>query len=242
MKRRFVCGVIAAVVLCLNPMAIRTASATEYSPPWADFACSHYPGSGGLDTTAACNNAYAGTNGPYHAFNDSDVTALQMMGVNFAQSDALWAIFGHGGPGGISTYPGSGTAWTWLFGYAGDGNCSLAGSACISSYTYSQIHQIRLMMLVGCETAENLDLQNNASYDGVDISIGFKGDIGFGPFAEYWTGQFFYYTMQKGYSVANAVKAAVADTLANKGGYGGMNTYYYMGNINAGLKPAAYGS
>jgi hypothetical protein len=221
------------------------AMASQYSPPWADLICSHYPGSGGLDTETACANAFARLNAAgYHSFNDFNVTGVTAMSTSYAQSDAIWAVFGHGGPGGISTFPTypNGSAWSNVFSDPSHGTCNVSGStnACISNYSVSQLHAIRLMLFAGCETAQTNELSWNAYNKGVDSSIGFSQLI-YQDHVNVWTDRFFYYAATSGLDEYNAAVAAENDVYAQFGGYGGTNSSVIWGSFTM-LKPAGYGS
>jgi hypothetical protein len=221
----------------------------------ADLNCSFFDGSAGLgamDTTPACRNGQAQLNAAgYNAYaNTGGPSASTVMGPGWAQSDAIWAIFGHANAGFITTYN-SYTGRTDLAVAPGvSGNCA-GYNACLSSYTSAQLHSIKLMIFAGCETAlpggglgNNGILPRVAVFSkGVDAAVGWSGVITW-PLMNRWTQAFFQYTGQDGKSATffNAAVWAENQTYAMYNDYGGSNNSVWYGNANLSVRPAGYGS
>jgi hypothetical protein len=174
-----------------------------------------------------------------------------MMSGSYAQSDAIWGIFGHAGPGGINMTA-DGANWSAVYSdptHAPGGNCG-APNACLSSYASSQIlHRVRFMLFGGCETAKrnatgHYELQEAAKADGVDSSIGFSTLITTGNQLSTWTNSFFYWSTVHGQNVLAAATSAEADvynTPSYYHDYGGVQNSVVFGPTVV-LKPAAYGN
>lgn len=237
---------IVATIALSAPALTRAATKT---PPWADLNCSLFDGSAGLgamDTTPACSYAQGQlTLAGYKAFaNNGGPSAATVMGPDYAQSDAIWAIFGHANPGFITTYN-SATGRTDLAAAPGiSGNCA-GNSACLSSYTSAQLHSIKLMIFAGCETAlPGGGLGNNGILPRVavfsklvDAAVGWSGDITW-PHMNRWTWAFFQYNG----TFFNSATWAENQTYALYNDYGGSNNSVWYGNWNLSVRPAGYGS
>ncbi len=134
-------------------------TATQYSPPYADiFGFAYNPDPNNLNTEESAQRfAVYMDSGGYHDFTDLNVPARTAMGTYYAQSDAIWAFFGHGGPGQILLCDTNGRpcdvgAATHLYADATIGSC-LAPNQCLSVVT--GLGDIRLMLFAGCETADD---------------------------------------------------------------------------------------
>jgi hypothetical protein len=263
--RRALFAATALAMLTLLPG--QPVKASTYSPPWADFMCYHWDGANGLDTRQSCTNAKARSAAAgYHAFAQANVTAEDSMGINFAQSDAIWAMFGHAcDEKCITTY--DTTYGTTVLRYdANSGGTNLPcgqndnRDACFHNYTSTQLHRIRLMIFGGCHTAcpwgtcqnghtaagPNLP-KDAVTGKGIDSAIGWDDFISW-PHMDTWTDSFFKYgttpQAQAGggyYTVFQAAIAAETDVYAKHGGYGGTNRSVTWGSTTK-LMPVSYGS
>lgn len=242
--------VLLAAVIIATALSPRTVSATVHTPPWADVFGSQW---NDLDTTTAASNFKTTLTSGYTRFLTLNSTATTAMGGSYAQSDAVWVTFGHGGPGFI-TYcnpPGGSSCTTVLRANAAIGSCSVGGD-CVSDYP-TQIHQVRLMVFAGCDTgfdgapsgtnAGNL-VKQAVNSDGVDSAIGWKGLVYFNGSAqpgEMWATRDAVY-LNAGNSVNASAYAAGQDVKnANSGNGFGWELYW---SLNGGVKiiPPAYGS
>ncbi len=208
-----------------------------------------------LNTYEAATDAFnnLSSSGYYTWNNQKNITAAVAMSGPYAQSDAVWADFGHGGPGFITfcTEPGGASCTSVLRGDSRAGPCSGGmGDTCLSSYPI-QIHRLRLMLFAGCETAKNqTNTANLVDYavdtNHVDSAIGFTTLIYYGGFThpgETWSQSFFTY-LRQGYTETQAESMAVNDVrnvflaLGNASGWDSA----YIRNGGTKLIPAAYGS
>jgi hypothetical protein len=183
----------------------------------------------------------------YTSYSANVSSASASMGSAYAQSDAVWLMLGHGGTGFISTRNSSGVLSHVFVSTAGDPNWSCAnsvGDTCLTSYTSTQMHRIRLMTFVGCHTGKALPNGDSLpmraySHLGVDSTVGFVNLIYF-PQGTTWTdwfGSYLYY----GYNVHDAAWAAANAVDSAYGGYGGFDSLWMYGT-NVKTVPAAYGS
>jgi hypothetical protein len=180
-----------ALVAVANVATTGSASAYVYDPPWADGMGALWPD---LDTRPSANNVKArfepagGTN-IYNAFSSTPSSAYASMGTAYAQSDAIWWMAGHGGPGFITTLTSGGVGSFVSVGSLPGSICSFPNT-CLTQWTSTQMHRIRLMMFEGCETGKavsNGDSLPKRAYTnlGADSSVGFSELIYF-PFANTW--------------------------------------------------------
>ena len=235
---------LAAVVLLASLISPASVLGGTHSPPWADMVCTHYSGSGGLDTRQSCTNAVTRLNtGGYFGFNDVGVSAYTAMGSGYAQDDAIWAMFGHGGPGQITTEI-SGGAWTYLNAVSGLGMPCTSPHTCLyDNYSWSQLHKIRLMIFGGCHTAETrngYNLPSTAVGKGVDAAVGWTGEI-YWPHMDTWTDGYFLAGIT-GSTIFNSALIAEQRVLGTYGNYGGTNNSVFWGAYNSRIQPPAYGS
>jgi hypothetical protein len=166
------------------------------------------------------------------------------MGLYYAQSDAIWVDFGHGG-GGFITFcspPNGPTCTSVLRVNSTQGSCS-APNDCLSEYT-SSIHRIRLMVFAGCETAISAGGLNLPSYayntDGVDSTVGWNVLV-YWPQGDYWaTRASIYWGI--GDTITQGLIAAGADVKNNFGGSAGGWDNFTVWNGGIKIVPAAYGS
>jgi hypothetical protein len=236
------CGLLTAFVFGSSPV-----EATIYSPPWADGMKAHFPGSGGLDTSNTINLAADGFDGlGYSGFSTTPSSIPASMGVAYAQSDAIWWMAGHGAAGVIQSYNSSTGVWGSLYVSSNAPTYSSCSSPndCLTDYTSTLMHRIRLMVFQGCETADptpngsRLDARAYTNL-GVDSSIGFTELIYFNSWSDQWSYFMTYYGANHNIAdslsmSASAIFAGAAQTY----GYG--NYHYYGGSVH--LTPEAYGS
>jgi hypothetical protein len=278
--RRALVGVGALTVLVLLPA--QSVRATIQPTPWADFMCYHWPDydsngdgvvedvdhngkiePGGLDTQKSCTNAYNRTKAAgYAAFHDANVTAWNAMGTSYAQSDAIWGMFGHAFDyQALTTW--DTTHGTTVLRY--DSNTGGSGQRCTSpdaclhtGYTSAQLHYIRLMIFGGCHTAcpwgtctnghssAGPNLPQDAWNKGVDSAMGWDDFISW-PGMDLWTDSFFrsattYYSSIGGYyTVFQAGTQAETDVYNYYGSYYGTNRWVVWGGSTK-LIPVKYGS
>lgn len=234
-------GVVVATMALLLVLAPQHVRAYVYSPPWADAMWNHYPGTNGLDTTSAANYVKAGFDGPYHAFSSSPASANNAMSSSYAQSDAIWWMFGHAGPGQMEVYHSGTDSYLYISGY-----CA-SPTTCLTSYSWTQLHKIRLMVFQGCNTGQNMTNGDNLplhvySVQGVDSAIGFSAVIDFAPVQDQWGSKVASTSMSMGYTVTNAAWAATNWLGGQLGGdYHGYDSLVIYGGSTH-LSPAAYGS
>jgi hypothetical protein len=241
-----------ATILGLSLTAFApTASATMYSPPWADIFGSTW---NNLNTIPAATNFYNNLSSTYHRFLNQNSTATTAMGSAYAQSDAIWADFGHGNAGFIQfcSPPNGATCSTSLSANSGVGIGCGSPNDCLSDYP-TQIHHIKYMLFAGCHTAIDANsgapnagnLVKQAVYtEGVDSALGFRDLIYFGApgtGGEIWGTNDARYLSQS-YTVNNAAFTAAQDVQnANFGWGGGYDTFWAIGGGTK-VMPAAYGS
>ncbi len=171
------CMVVSLSLILLVPAA---ALATRYSPPWVDVFGSQWSD---LNTTGAAADFVAYLSTGYTRYTELNKTASIAMGPAYAQSDAIWVDFGHGGPGYITfCSPPNGANCTTVL--RSNFDCSKTDGVCMSAYGTS-IHYIKLMVFAGCHTGNtpsggrNL-LDQAVTYNGADSAIGFTDYIYFG--------------------------------------------------------------
>jgi hypothetical protein len=225
-----------------------TTASTIYNPPWADMNCSWFTGSGmdGLDTRQSCLNAATVlTSAGYHSFqNTGGPSAATVMSGGYAQSDAIWALFGHSNAGFMTTYNSS-TGQTVLSVRAGIGSSCTGNNACLDQFTTTQLGRIKLMIFGGCYTANaynGLDASYKLPYQvshyrGVDAAVGWTAETSW-PHMDRWIQAFF----QSTGTFFNSAVYAENQVYAMYGGYGGTDTSQWYGNWNLHVRPAGYGS
>lgn len=245
-ERRIAKARIAMLGAAIAVMAISVspAQATVYNPPWADGMWAHFPGQGGLDTTHTINLAedYFDQLG-YNGFSSNPGSVPLTMGNAYAQSDAIWWMAGHGEAGMIQSY--SGTTWGTLYASStSPGATCGAPNDCMTDYTSTQMHRIRLMVFQGCFTAlpsgSNARLTKKA-YDvwGVDSSVGFNDEIFFTNFSDHWSEFVLLHAASN--NLTDSLSMAASDLFAGGAqtwGYG--NYSVYGGGVH--LTPKAYGT
>jgi hypothetical protein len=232
--------VMAITLILVANVAATPALATRYTPPWADAFTAKWDGAGGLDTRqSGINMTYITIPNGYASWNDTYFTAKQSMGTSYAQSDAIWAMFGHANVGFITMY--SPTYGSTVLRATGT---SSGNDATLSNYTTAQLHYIRLMVFGGCHTAGytgGVSLQTVAYNRGVDSSVAWTGEIAW-PHMDTWTYYFFAAAASPSkYTVFNAAIYAEQKTLEIHKGYGGVDSSVVWGGSKY-LYPAGYGS
>jgi hypothetical protein len=223
-----------------------TAWATIYDPPWADMMWSHYPGGGGLDTSGTMGRVKTQwKNIGYTAFSTNPSSARVAMGTSYAQSDAIWWMAGHASAGNISTYNASTGVTSYVRVNNSSGSCA-SPNACLTNYTPSQLHRIRLMVFQGCNSGDSSGgqrLQYYAKYTlGVDATIAFTELIYFGSDQDYWGEQLAYLTTNSTHDVEDAAWAAADFVFMISGSYWGYDSMSMYGAAGTYMDPPAYGS
>jgi hypothetical protein len=210
------------------------------NPPWADIFGSKW---NDLDTTTSANNFKNNLSATYTRFVTLNTTAAVSMGASYAQSDAIWVNFGHGGPGFITfCNPPEGANCTSVLRVNNtDGSCS-APDACLSTAGTS-IHYIRLMIFAGCETAVSAGTRNLIQYakntNGVDSTVGWNPLV-YWPHANTWATRMAVY-LSAGNTVNSSLFSAGLDV---KNTWGSAMGWDQWSSLNGGIKviPAAYGT
>jgi hypothetical protein len=238
--------VLASGMLALEPASV---SADVFDPPYADIFGSRW---NDLDTTDAARDFVANFSNGYTKFTDLKGTATMAMGTFYAQSDAIWVAFGHGG-GGFMAFcnPPEGASCTTVV--KSNYNCGANDGVCMSSYGLA-LHRIRLMVFAGCHTARypggagrNLGGQAINVIDGnaVDSALAFDGLIYFGGSFRpdhYWATSFAY-RLTVGDTISAAAQIAAQNVafwnpLGNAQGWDTQVAY----NGNKKVMPPAYGN
>jgi len=240
-------AVATLVAVLLGSILSGSAAANQFSPPWADLFYSHWPGGGGLDTGGFVADVAPYLNaGGYEAWQDSGSTAAISMSTYYAQSDAVWAMYGHGGPGFVTQYNSTYGNSVLNASPGVPGSSCTSPNDCISNYSYSQLHAIRLMVFWGCETGQTVNgvnILNTVTGLGVDSSIAWSGVL-YTNQGRVWNSAFFYSLIYYGYTVGSATSYANNAVISQYGvgNMGGMNTWQIGGSPGVKLVPALYGS
>ena len=241
-------------------------AATQYDPPWADVFGNGYTN---LDTRGSSEHfsSRMGTAG-YNNFTDQNRTATTAMGPMYAQSDAVWAFFGHalqtgptsGGGGvmfcdadGLPCQIGSASTWLWANSVvAGDVNhtCS-APDKCVAGST--GLSDIKFMLFAGCFTAQ--DEHPGTLHNGnivkvahvqqqVDNVWGFTGEVTWPPGDDY--AAFLGDRLAAGQTISYSMYWAFVDTYNRwfpaPWASGGWDTSWGQGSSTDKLIPPAYGN
>lgn len=245
--KRFALSLGLAFILVVQVAAFEPApvSAYVYNPPWADVYGSQW---NNLDTRGAAQDFVAYLDSGYTRWTDLNETAS--ISIAYAQSDAIWVTFGHGGPGFI-TYcnPPNGSLCTTVL--RSNIDCDHVDGVCMSDYG-TTIHKVKLAVFAGCQTSRTPTTPSTArslgdqavNHSGVDSAIAFTDDIGFGGLFDpdhYWATAFAHRL-----SVGDTVNAAATVAYQNVEFYGfglaqGWDTQYtWHGGTK--VMPPAYGS
>ena len=233
-------GVVAAALL----LAVSGPAAAV--GPMSDAMWAHFPGANGLDTTGTMGNVRAGFSPGYNVYSTNASSARVAMGTSYAQNDAIWWMAGHGAAGLIQTYNSTnGTTNVWVSNTSA--NCA-SPNTCLTLYTSTQMHRIRLAVFMGCDTGDpngSGDTLQKRMYSnlGADSAIAFTKTIGFSTYtSDYFVTQFAYYTMVQHYNINDGAWSAANDVATlnggNYNGYDGLT--FYGGSVK--LYPAAFGS
>lgn len=188
----------------------------------------------------------------YHTFSTSAGDAHTALGSGYAQSDAIWWLASHGCEGCmelVNTTPAKSTLWI----DAQDAgtinhNCdSNAGrDECLSEHTFAQMHDIKLMVYMGCNTGgadpwgRTLPAYSTGVL-GVDSAVGFSDIIEFSATTSDTWAHYFSLYLVFGYSVSSATSAAAQAVHNATGGYHGYNSYV-TSHGGTFVEPAGYGS
>jgi hypothetical protein len=242
-----VVAVGAALVILLTIAALPVV-AVQYSPPWADVFSFDYPNDSigkGLPTKASGDYAVSKLNAAgYHAFDNNLVSAASSMNNGYAQSDAVWAFFGHGKGGGVLFW--NGTAYSDLL---ADSTVPPLNSTIAKAYLSptAELGDIRLMVFAACHTANNGsqsglylgNLLSIANAKGIDSSLGFR-DLIYWPQMTFWSYAFFQ-GLNDGKTVDQAAVSAMDYVSFTVGGYFGTDSWVTRGGSKK-VIPAGYGS
>jgi len=228
-----------------------SSAATVYNPPWADAMWAHYPddpAGGNLDTTSSMNYVRnrANTAG-YDGFSTNPSSARVSLGTSYAQSDAIWWMAGHGAAGFLTTWSATNT-WSYIKVDTTVGTCP-SPHACLTSYTSSQMHRIRLMVFQGCETGDPAPSGDKLGYRaytnlGVDSAVAFGAIIYFSSKADHWSDHFMWLATQPApytYTVVDAADTAAQYLHDLYGSTYGYDSWAVNGGSTK-IYPPAYGS
>ncbi len=242
---------IAGLVVLSAGLSPSVAEATVvHSPPWADSFGAKWDGTNGLDTRASAlwMKTKLGAKG-YTAYTAYGYAASTSMGSSYAQSDAVWAMFGHANRGFITQYAGSTSTVLHAVPNGTLYSCS-SPHACLSNYGGGKISKMKLMVFGGCYTAlaGNDSLPYSADLgivatqaDGVSTAVGFDSEI-FWPPMDKWS-EVFFGDLAAGHDVSHAlILAADQAAISNGGNYGGTNYFDMFGSTTTTVVPAGYGS
>lgn len=239
-------GGLAGLLLIVSVLPV---SATVYSPPWADVFSFAYPNDAtgkNLFTKVSGDNAVAQlTSAGYHSFDNNLVSASNAMGGGYADSDAIWAHFGHGRAGAALFWDGANYSELLA-----DSAMTVLNAAWGKQYLsgVNGITDLRLMVFGECHTANNGNttgiyhgnLLDSAVARGVDSAIGFA-DLIYWPPMDYWS-QSFFLTLKNGHTVdESAVNAASYVLYALGAGYFGTDSWRSRHGTTV-IMPAGYGS
>jgi hypothetical protein len=235
---------VAVVVLLITPTAPRV-TAAQYSPPWAHAFRAHWPGTGGLDTTNTMNLAKQGLEPEYKASSINPASAKASM-LTYAVHDAIWWMAGHAGTGFITTYNATnGTTVVNVSNQVPGSSCA-GKNACLTDYTFEEMHDIRVMVFQGCDSGKTLAngdaLHKRAKQVlGVDASVAFGAIIYFSAnTSDVWSFHFANYGRLPT-TVLGAAYYSAEDVLFYSGSYHGYKQYSVYGGSTY-FFPAAYGS
>jgi hypothetical protein len=239
-----------ALILAIGTSASSSVNAAQLNPPLADVFSFDYPDPwpGFFLTYGAGDKARANLKDTgYTAFNNRNKSAGTAM--TWAKDDAVWAFFGHARPGGVLFYHGDGTSYSELLANS-DMTVIKSGVAkvSLSSYTWNDLHDLRLMVFAGCNTAKDgkpgsLDDGNLSRVafirKGVDSTIAFQGLVHW-PVINGW-GDAFFARLRMGDTVNQAAQMAVSMMIYSYGWEGGFDSWWTIGGTLK-IKPAGYGS
>lgn len=256
MRRAITTGALVGIVLAaflVLPLFSGTAQAAQYSPPRADRFTFYYPDG---NNTGTYNNDWVYWMG--------DVGYDEGLWYNWASAgdfrsqideDAVCSYVGHGGPGYLALYyehPGYLPSIAY-HGIRADSSMPDLVIDEVPRYTENlndlyDLWDMRLMMLVGCET----DLRNRSDcaatslteqaylYRGVDCVVGFRKKI-YTAKAILWDYWFWGYALD-GNSVYYSCYAAKQAVYQAYGNYGNTDSYYIRGQWGTMIRPPAYGT
>ena len=209
----------------------------------------HYPYSldhTTLDTTTSMNvarNTFDAASG-YHSFSTNPGSATAALGASYGASDAIWFLASHAAGGDMWMYNATnGPSDLYLNGSVG--SCTAGLNDCLSAHTFGQLHDIRLIVFMGCDSADSAGGSRFQLYAtntlGVDSAVGFTEHIDFSATASDKWAYYFPHYLITGSNVNNAAVAAEQAVLNVNGSYGGYNSYYVSGSTVY-VEPAGYGS
>jgi hypothetical protein len=239
--RRQLASLVASGVLLFLVGSVG-ANATQYSPPWADAMWTY-----NIYSRPAMDIVKNALQSDYHSFSTNPANAKTAMGSSYAQSDAIWWMLGHGGVGFITTYNTTNDTTVINVSSQVPGSDCGHNNACLTDYTWSQMHDIRLMVFQGCHSGAQLsngDSLPKRAYNnlGVDSSIGWLDLIYVGvSISDVWAHYFTSDAMILHKIVSDSAWDAAQEVYANNGSYYGYDNYNIYGG-NTRIWPAQYGS
>jgi hypothetical protein len=236
-----------AALICLVVSPAVAEATTVHSPPWVDVFGGMWDN---LNTDAAAENFVSNLDTGYTHFLSESPTAYGAMSANYAQSDAMWITFGHGGAGYITfCSPPKGSACSSVLNASSavSGSSCSSPNTCLSSYSGGKISKLKFMAFIGCDTANSnngANLLNQAIADGVDSTIGWDRSIyfGFPSDAGEIYGSFLSYYMRQGKTISDSNAWSLANIQDNNFGFSYGFDGYVIKNGGVTTHPAGYGS
>ncbi len=239
-------SVFAALVVVL--VAAQPTLATQYDPPWADAMWAHFPGENGLYTKGTMDYVKSNLTPQYDAFSTNPDSAHQAMGQYYAKSDAIWWMAGHAAAGLIQTYNSTNGYTTIYSGPNVPGADCASPNACLADYAWSDMHDINLMVFMGCHSGSQpptgARLPKKAhDYLGVDASIGWDETIYFSrDTSDWWVNDFTWNAWHSQLHVLDAAWGATNAVIAHTGQAWGYDSLITYGAGSTKIYPAQYGS
>ena len=233
--------------------------ATQMNPPWMHGLWYHFtnpPDQDTLDTHGTMDearNTFDDYTSGYTTHSNTTASARIALNGSYAETDAIWWLASHGCEGCMWLQSSSGESDIWRdYHNAGEAvpprTCnSMSGrDVCLTEKTFSQMHDIRLMVFMGCNTG-GVDHWGRTfpayvtGVLGVDSAVGFSDLIAFSATtSNKWSHYFSAYNLL-GSNVSDSAYAAAQAVLNASGGYNGYNSYVTSGG-GTHITPASYGS
>jgi hypothetical protein len=238
-----------AVIVALS-MVAQPAGAVQHDPPFADVFGSGWTDGLNTEESAQRFDHYLDAAG-YNGWINLNMTAHKAMAPGWAPDDAIWAAFGHAGPGVMGFCDADGkpcqyNAISNVYANVGMGGSCDAPHECLS--TVGGLADIRFMLFAGCEsgldgrpgTLKDGNLVDVARYYGVDNVYGFTKLV-------YWPmgmdfASFLGLELKNGATISDAMWKAGQET-KNRwfGNAHGWTSYRGLIFVGDKVVPAAYG-